>query len=214
MSPLTFADPANDLHVLQEVTEAGRWPTAWVVISGVHDCMFLRRNLTFHTSSVKAFFSFLEQRPILKSRAILVGVEYMVGEKEAPKGQSKQFSRYSFSPKSLHNCSWRLHNMMLEGAREHGVYMIPRWGVTRNYAEKDVYAIKYPESVILNELPSLLTGLSCVAKSRQHGQSTSPLITVPLYTGPLLLLYFLMTVAAAVGALVVVHRGKICRKEF
>ena len=102
---------------------------------------------------------------------------------------------------------------MLEGAREHGVYMIPRWELTRNYADKEVYAIHYPESVILNELPSLLTGLSCIAQSRQHGQSTSPLITVPLYTGPLLLLYFLMTVAAAVCALVVVHRGRRWRER-
>ena len=199
-----LSDSTNDLHVLQEVAKAGRLPTAWVVISGVHDCFYFRRNVTWLTSSVKAFFSFLEQRPILKSRTVIVGMEYMVDKRERPNGK---FRNYSSSPLSLYNCSRRLHNMMLEGAREHGVYMIPRWELTRNYADKEVYAIHYPESVILNELPSLLTGLSCIAKSRQHGQSTS-LITVPLYTGPLLLLHFLMTVAAAVGALIVVHQRR------
>ena len=105
---------------------------------------------------------------------------------------------------------------MLEGAREHAVYMIPRWGLTRSYADKEVVnSVHYPESVILNELPSLLTGLSCIAKGRQHGQSQSilPLITAPFYTGPLLLLYFLMTVAAAVCALLVVHRGRRSWRE-
>ena len=205
-----LSDSTNDLHVLQEVAKAGRLPTAWVVISGVHDCFFFRRNVTWLTSSVKAFFSFLEQHPILKSRTVIVGMEYMVDSRE--QGFSK-FSNYSSSRLSLYNCSRRLHNMMLEGAREHGVYMIPRWELTRNYADKEVYDKHYPESVILNELPSLLTGLSCIAQSRQHGQSTSPLITVPLYTGPLLLLYFLMTVAAAVCALVVVHRGRRWRER-
>ena len=203
-------DPSNDLHVLQEVADAGRWPTAWLVISGVHDCMFLRRNLTYHTSSVKAFFRFLEQHSILKSRTILVGMEYMVDQRETPKGRSKRFRSYSSSPKSLYNCSLRLHRMMLQEARQNGVYVIPRWELTRNYAEKEVYDMHYPESVILSELPPLLTGLSCIAKDRQH-VFTSSLITTPSLGGSLLLLYFLTTVAAAVGALVFVHRGRIWR---
>ncbi|CAK9008400.1 unnamed protein product, partial [Durusdinium trenchii] len=210
-----ISDSTNDLHVLEEVAKAGRWPTAWVVISGVHDCYYLRRNLAFQASSTKGFFSFLEQHPILKSRTIIVGMEYMVDKDEHPKKKRRKY-RSSRGPKSLYNCSRRLHNMMLEGAREHAVYMIPRWGLTRSYADKEVVnSVHYPESVILNELPSLLTGLSCIAKGRQHGQSQSilPLITAPFYTGPLLLLYFLMTVAAAVCALLVVHRGRRSWRE-
>ncbi|CAK9071941.1 unnamed protein product [Durusdinium trenchii] len=57
-----ISDSTNDLHVLEEVAKAGRWPTAWVVISGVHDCYYLRRNLAFQASSTKGFFSFLEQQ--------------------------------------------------------------------------------------------------------------------------------------------------------
>ena len=80
-----ISDSTNDLHVLEEVAKAGRWPTAWVVISGVHDCYYLRRNLAFQASSTKGFFSFLEQHPILKSRTIIVGMEYMVDKDEHPK---------------------------------------------------------------------------------------------------------------------------------
>ena len=206
-------DLPNDLHVLQKVAEAGRWPTAWVVIAGVHDCMFLRRNVTFQTSAMEAFFRFLEQHPILKSRTLLVGMQYMVKDNEMEKEHPRRRQRFhSYSPsKSLYNCSRRLHTIMLQWARKQGVYMMPRWEVTRNYAEKEGYVLHYPESIIQSELPSLLTGLSCIAKSRQHGL-TSALITAPSYRGHLLLLYSIMSimsVAAAVCALVFVQRGRI-----
>ena len=206
-------DPTNDLHLLEAVAEAGRWPTAWVVTSGVHDCAYLRRNVTWQRSSVHRFFRFLNQHPILKSRTVIVGMEYMMDSRELPTGE---FSNYSTSELTVHNCSRRLHQLMLSGAREHGVYMIPRWQVTRDYYQRhkdDI--IHYPESVILNELPSLLTGLSCVAKSRQrHRQdvATSSLSTAPPHE-IVLLLHFMMSVGAVIAAkLVFRHRGRFQQK--
>ena len=207
-------DPTNDLHLLEAVAEAGRWPTAWVVTSGVHDCEYLRRNVTWQTSSVQNFFRFLNQHPILKSRTVIVGMEYMVDSREQGKG--RRFSNYSSSELSLHNCSRRLHKLMLLGAREHGVYMIPRWKVTRDYEERNGYDIHYPEPVILNELPSLLTGLSCMAKSKQRQRQhvpTSSLNTAPPHETPVLLLHLMMCVGAVTAAkLVFRHRKRFQQK--
>ena len=94
--------------------------------------------------------------------------------------------------------------------------MIPRWKVTRDYEQRNGYDLHYPEPVILNELKSLLTGLSCMAKSRQRQRQhfpTSSLNTAPPHETPVLLLHLMMCVGAVIAAkLVFRHRKRFQQK--
>ena len=145
----------NDLHVLDTAAQVGRLPTVWVVNSGVHDCNYLRRNVTRLVSSVDRFFAFLNQNPALKRRTVVVGMQYMANKSEETNGR----------PGYLYNCSRMLHDLMLRGAQGHGVYFFPRWETTRIYAERYGSMTHYPESVIQEEVPSLVAGLTCVFRN-------------------------------------------------